>query len=68
MSHLAKRTTHKPVRIQNARRAINRISAELDALIEHAPESHAGERLTARNSVVMTLNLILRRLYGVTTP
>ena len=68
MSHLAKRTIRRPVRKQNARRAINRISAELDALIEHAPESHEGERLTARNSVAMTLNHILRRLYGVTTP
>lgn len=64
MSGLSNRTSTKTVARPAARRAINRISAELDALIDNAPNKQVAFRNTSRRRKADTLNFILATLYA----
>jgi hypothetical protein len=64
MSDLARRTSTKTIRRPAARRAINRISAELDSLIEWAPEKAPHVRVRTRTVVIGALNQMFADLYG----
>lgn len=63
MSNLSKRTSALPMKRESARRAINRISAELEAIVEASKASTDTKHL-ARMNVVATLNFLMSELYG----
>lgn len=68
MSLLARRTSKKTIRRPAARKAINRISAELESLIEWAPEKSPDARHLARVVVISAMNHVLAELYTEKQP
>lgn len=63
MSGLKKRTSRRTVTRPNARKAINRISTELEALIANSPANEARQHYV-RTNMVAALNSVLSVLYA----